>query len=61
MTIKIDVKKQRCRCTYEAGDSECPMHPTCSECGVPMPNATLVPDSPLRCEACAATWTEAKQ
>lgn len=24
---------KRCRCTYEAGDSECFVHPTCSCCG----------------------------
>jgi hypothetical protein len=23
----------RCHCTYEAGDSECPVHPTCADCG----------------------------
>ena len=24
----------KCQCTHEAGDSECPVHPTCEECGV---------------------------
>lgn len=22
-----------CLCTWEEGDSECPVHPTCAECG----------------------------
>lgn len=22
-----------CLCTWEEGDSECPVHPTCPECG----------------------------
>ena len=24
-----------CVCTWEFGDSECPVHPTCPECGLP--------------------------
>lgn len=23
----------RCQCSHEAGDSDCPVHPTCAECG----------------------------
>lgn len=28
--------KMKCRCTSEAGDSHCPVHPSCSECGKPI-------------------------
>lgn len=24
-----------CLCTWEEGDSDCPVHPTCEECGLP--------------------------
>ena len=26
-----------CRCTWEFGDSACPVHPTCNDCGQPPP------------------------
>jgi hypothetical protein len=39
-----------CLCTWEEGDSDCPVHPTCEECGLPtkpenMCECDRVPDS----------------
>jgi len=30
-----------CLCTWEFGDTKCPVHPTCSECGAPNPAPEL--------------------
>lgn len=34
-----------CLCTHEEGDSACPVHPTCDECG-----ALLSPDHCCECD-----------
>lgn len=31
----------RCRCTHEEGDSDCPVHPTCAECGADISGALV--------------------
>lgn len=32
--LPVGERAPGCRCTWEYGDSECPVHPTCSRCGV---------------------------
>jgi hypothetical protein len=32
---------ERCQCTHEQGDSDCAVHPTCSECGADISNTRL--------------------
>jgi hypothetical protein len=53
--------RERCRCTHEAGDSACPVHPSCDHCGCP-PERHNVDDQELRecldcgCEQYVDAW-----
>lgn len=31
----MEKRPRGCLCTWEQGDSACPVHPTCEECGLP--------------------------
>ncbi len=54
-SVTESVRRPRCRCTYEPGDSpECPAHPACEGCGMLFPSTMGAKAMDFLCLDCRA-------
>jgi hypothetical protein len=49
----------KCACSHEQGDSDCPVHPTCNNCGESIGDAALVSAIEQRTAEAIAKWIDA--